>query len=72
VYLSEEIGLTRTSITDKIKKIEENFKKLSVNPDSEIPTEYGFLTEKLQYFAEFQPFLYNIWNTPRIENEFKE
>jgi len=69
--IAEEIGLTQQQIAVKIKEIEQKYKEIQENPILEIIVKYGFLHQKIQNLQIFQPFLYNIWNTPRIENEYK-
>jgi DNA modification methylase len=65
------IGLTKSSISNKLTEMIDFFSKCSEITDSEISNKYQFLYEKYQNCSIFIPFLYNIWNTPRIENEYK-
>lgn len=69
--IGTEVGLSRSSVTDKISEITEKIKELSENPKSEIPTKYKFLADKIQKLSAFSPFLYNIWNTQSNENGTK-
>ena len=57
--IGNKLGIARTSVLTKIKEIEHFFKELSENPELEIPTKYGFLSEKWQEMSEFQPLYYN-------------
>lgn len=69
--IADEIGITQRQISSKISEIEKNIKILEENPNSEICIKYGFLAEKLQFLEDFNPKLYNVWNTSKNDNEYK-
>jgi len=59
--IAEYIGLPRGTIANKIIEIDEKCNDLLKNPDSELPTKFGFLAEKT-LDCSFEPKLYNVWN----------
>jgi len=68
--IAEYIGLPRGTIANKIIEIDEKCNDLLKNPDSELPTKFGFLAEKT-LDCSFEPKLYNLWNTTTNNNEYK-
>lgn len=60
---------THKPVGTKLKEIEEKYKILVENSDSEIEPKYEFLREKVKELFQFKPQLFNIWNQYKMNNE---
>jgi len=66
--ICEVTGLAERTVYAKIKEIEQKFKEIAENSESEIEQKYNFLTEKVEYLHDFSPSIYNIWK--QLPSEF--
>jgi len=66
--IGEEVGLVKSSVSNKIDEMMDFFNKCSDITESDIPNKLRFLYDKYKVCSEFYPFLYNIWNVSSINN----
>ena len=68
--IADEIEIART-VYAKIKEIQKKIIEFAENPNMDIEQKYQFLAKKPRFLQDFSPSLYNVWNTSKINNEFK-
>ena len=68
--IAKECGLkSKSSVSERMKKIDQFLQESSENPELEIPNDYKFLSEIISSCSDFKPLLYNIWNQQSYDSD---
>jgi len=70
-HFGNVLSKTQKEISIKLHKIDDIFNELYQNPKSENGIKYPSFAEKIEKLYQFQPFIYNIWNVSKNNNETK-